>query len=230
MLRAVIFDFNGVIADDEAPHLRCFQQALAEHGLSLTAEDYYGRYLGMDERTCAESLLLHRDGRIDTRLHHAIVTRKAELFRAYTAVTTPPLFPWVESFVTQARGRHRLAIASGGRRDQINQALRGTAIERDVAVIVSADDVAVGKPDPAIYLHTLKLLNASDPRPPLLRAAECLVIEDSRAGVLSARAAGMRGVALATTCPADRLADADLVLPDLKEVTPDDMERRMTSR
>ncbi len=217
MLRAIIFDFNGVIADDETPHLRCFQQALAEFGLSLTHEEYYGRYLGMDERTCAGALLQLRDGRVDPGIHRAIMTRKAELFRTYTAAHKPMLFPGVETFVKAAKGRYRLAIASGGRREQIDHALNGTAIELDFEVIVSADDVAVGKPDPAIYLHTLKLLNARLPKPPLLRADECLVIEDSRAGILAGKAAGMRVLALATTYPADQLTDADLILQTLKD-------------
>jgi beta-phosphoglucomutase-like phosphatase (HAD superfamily) len=64
-LRAIIFDFNGVIADDETPHLLCFQQALDEHGLTLTKEEYYGPHLGMDERTCAELLLRAQAGSVD---------------------------------------------------------------------------------------------------------------------------------------------------------------------
>ncbi len=221
MLHAIIFDFNGVLADDEAAHLHCFRQALAEHGLSLTHEEYYGRYLGMDERTCAATMLEARDGRVDPNLHHAITARKADLFRAHTARQRPPLFPGVESFVHDAARRCRLAIASGGRRDQIDQALAGTGIEGLFDVIVSADDVSIGKPDPAIYLHTLKRLNAQRPKPPLLRADECLVIEDSRAGIRAAKTAGMRVVAVVTTYPADQLSEADRTVPDLSDLRSD---------
>ncbi|MCE9537569.1 MAG: HAD hydrolase-like protein, partial [Nitrospirae bacterium] len=76
MIRAIIFDFNGVIADDETPHLRCFQQALSESGLSLTKEEYYGTYLGMDERICATALLTARDRVCDRNLLSAIIERK----------------------------------------------------------------------------------------------------------------------------------------------------------
>jgi beta-phosphoglucomutase-like phosphatase (HAD superfamily) len=165
MIRAIIFDFNGVIADDETPHLICFQQALEEHGLSISKEEYYGSYLGMDERTCTAALLAARDGHCERQLLQAIIDRKAELFREHTVSHRPPLFPGVVEFVRQAGTRYRLAIASGGRREQITDALRDTPIERDFAVIVSADDCAVGKPDPAIYSYTLKLLNAKEPRP-----------------------------------------------------------------
>ncbi len=212
MIRAIIFDFNGVIADDETPHLLCFQRALAEQGLSITKEEYYGTHLGMDERTCAAMLLTARDERCDRRLLETIVERKAVLFREYTASHRPPLFPGIVEFVTQARAGYRLAIASGGRREQIEAALRDSPIEQHFAVVVSADDCAVGKPDPAIYRQTLKLLNAAEPRPPLLTAQDCLVIEDSVAGIRSAHAAGMKVLAVATTYPAERLREADGVL------------------
>jgi HAD superfamily hydrolase (TIGR01509 family) len=215
MVRAIIFDFNGVIADDETPHLLCFQQALKEHGLSITKEDYYGLYLGMDERTCATALLIARDGHCDQRLLEIIIDRKAELFREHTASHRPALFPGVVEFVKKAGSKYRLAIASGGRREQIVDALRDTPIEQDFTVIVSADDCATGKPDPAIYSYTLKLLNAQEPRPPLVTAAECLVVEDSMAGIRSAKAAGMEVLAVATTYPIEKLSEADLVLPTL---------------
>ena len=224
MIRAMIFDFNGVIADDETPHLRCFQQALAEHGLSLTKDDYYGTYLGMDERTCTTALLTTRDGTCDRNLLQTMMDRKATLFREYTAIHKPALFPGVIEFVKRAGTQYRLAIATGGRREQIDHALRDTAIERDFKVIVSADDVATGKPDPAIYHATLKRLNATDPRPPLLTAALCVVIEDSRAGIRSAKAAGMRVLALATTYPPEQLTEADFVLPNLEGVHPESIE------
>lgn len=225
MIRAIIFDFNGVIADDETPHLHCFQQALAESGLSLTKAEYYGTYLGMDERTCATALLAARDQTCDRRVLSSIMDRKAILFREYTAMHKPPLFPGVVEFVKRAGRHHRLAIATGGRREQIDHALRNTAIEHDFPVLVSADDCTVGKPDPAIYRHTLKLLNAQEPRPPLLKAAECLVIEDSLAGIHSAQAAGMVVLALATTYPPEKLGEADYILPNLEGVTPEEILR-----
>lgn len=222
-----MFDFNGVIADDETPHLRCFQQALAEAGLSLSKEEYYGTYLGMDERTCAAALLEKRDGMCDPTNHAGIIERKADLFRQHTALHKPALFPWVTGFVQRAATAYRLAVASGGRREQILAALTGTPIEQAFEVIVSADDCAVGKPDPAIYEFTLRQLNARMPRPPLLKASECLVIEDSRAGVLAGLKAGMRVLAVATTYPASQLAEAHLVFSTLDGVDPADLARRL---
>ena len=84
-----------------------------------------------------------------------------------------------------------------------------------------------GEPDPAIYEFTLRQLNAHLPRPPLLRASECLVIEDSRAGVLAGLKAGMRVLAVATTYSASQLSDAHLVLPNLEGVTPAELAHRL---
>jgi HAD superfamily hydrolase (TIGR01509 family) len=222
-LRAIIFDFNGVIADDETLHVRCFQQALAEQGLALTAEEYYGTYLGMDERTCAAALLRTRDGTCDTALHTRIIERKAALFRDHTVRHPPALFPGVVEFVRQAAKRYRLAVASGGRREQILAALKNSPLEHVFESIVSADECPVGKPDPAIYEFTLRQLNARRPRPPLLKADDCLVIEDSRAGILAGLKAGMRVLALTTTYQGSQLNGAHLVLPDLVGIDPDDL-------
>lgn len=224
MIRAVLFDFNGVIADDETTHVACFCQALQEFGLTLSKTEYYGTYLGMDERTCTVLLLTARDGKSDVGLVQQIQERKAELFRLHPAAQKPELFPGVIKFVQSARPLCRMAIASGGRREQIDRALRGTVIEQMVELIVSADDCPVGKPDPAIYLMTLQRLN--DVVRPFLRAEECLVIEDSKAGIRAARAAGMPVLALATTYPADELCEADRVMPSLAGVDPGPLLRQ----
>jgi HAD superfamily hydrolase (TIGR01509 family) len=227
MIRAIIFDFNGVIADDEAPHVACFCRSAAEAGLSLTIEEYYGTYLGMDERTCAAALLAQRDGAVSEALLQSIIERKAGLFHAYMAQHRPTLFPGIADFVAAAKDHYRLAIASGGRREQIRYALAGTPIEHEFDPIVAAEDCGIGKPDPAIYLLTLDKLNHLDGAAPSLSADQCLVIEDSLAGIRSAKASGMRVLALATTYPAEKLGEADLILQNLQGVTPASLLRRM---
>nr|MBA2253224.1 HAD family phosphatase [Nitrospirales bacterium] len=199
-LRAIVFDFNGVIAEDETPHFLAFQQALGEDRFQLTKEDYYGRYLGMDERNCLNAILTEITGHPDPVREQSIHERKAVLFRAHMARHTPPLFPGVVDLVAHAGQRYRLAIATGGRREQILFALSGTPIEKTFDALVSAEDVAVGKPYPDVYLHTLDRLNETRrPSESPLVADECLVIEDSLAGITSALAAGMKVLAVATT-------------------------------
>lgn len=225
-LRAIIFDFNGVIADDETPHLLTFQQALREEGMTLTKEDYYGIYLGMDERNCLAALILKFKGARDPACERRVHDRKVALFRAYTAAHKPELFPGVTDFVLRTRERYLVAVASGGKRDQIAEALRGTPIEGAFRLIVAAEDTTIGKPDPEIYRVTLDKLNALAPKPaPPLKASDCLVIEDSLAGIQSAKAAGMKVIGVATTYPAAALADADAVYSSVGAVSLEQVEQ-----
>ncbi|HSA62309.1 MAG TPA: HAD family hydrolase, partial [Nitrospiraceae bacterium] len=156
-----------------------------------------------------------------------VTDRKAELFRVHTSQYKPALFPGTVEFVKAALHNYRLAIASGGRREQIDQALRETAIEKDFEVIVSAEDCPVGKPDPAIYLLALQRLNERQPDLPPLAPRDCLVIEDSKAGIQSARHAGMRVLGLATTYRGGHLTEADRVLPTLSGITPEHLCRSL---
>ena len=221
MVRAIIFDFNGVIADDEGPHVRCFCEALGEIGVRLTAEAYYGTYLGMDERTCTALLLTARDGNSDEAVVRQVQERKAELFRQHMAAHKPALFPGVVEFVTAVRALgYRVAIASGGRREQIDRALEETPIQQAFELILSAEDCPIGKPDPAIYRLALQRLNERRGTGLLLRPDECMVIEDSQAGIRSARAAGMRVLGVATTYSSERLHEADVVLSSLAGASP----------
>ncbi len=220
VIHAIVFDFNGVIADDETPHLICFQQALAEASLTLSNKDYYGAYVGMDERTCTRLLLEQRDGACDEAQVLRIAERKAELFLAHTAHQRPPLFPGVVDFVLAAKARYRLAIASGGRRAQIEDALAGSAIEQAFEVIVAAEDCPIGKPHPAIYLLTCDRLNSNRGAVEKISPPECLVIEDSVAGIRSARAAGMRVLAVSTTYPLEMLREAEYVFGGFQDMTP----------
>ena len=220
---AIIFDFNGVIADDETPHFLAFQHALAEEGVVLSREEYYGTYLGMDERNCLAALLRERTGANDPLREQRVHDRKASLFKAYTAAHKPPLFAGVTSFVAEAAARCRLAIATGGRREHVLSALEGTPIEHSFELLVSAEDIQVGKPDPAIYRLTLERFNARAQGSHALKPKDCLVIEDSIAGIQSAVKAGMIVLAVATTYPEHRLYEAHRVVDGLDGIRLEDL-------
>lgn len=228
-LRAIIFDFNGVIADDETSHFMTFQQALQEDGILLSAEEYYGRYQGMDERNCLATIVADIAGSPDPVREQRIHDRKATLFQDYTDLHPPPLFPGVMELIAAARSRYRLAIASGGRRKQILRALHGTPIESAFDVIVAAEDIVTGKPDPTIYRYTLEQLNATRfSGEPLCEPQECVVIEDSVAGIHAGLAAGMKVVGVATTYSPGILTEAHAVFPSLQRVTPERLEALFT--
>ncbi len=212
LLRAMIFDFNGVIADDEMPHFLAFQQALVEEGFPLSKEEYYSTYLGMDERHCAAALLTQATGHCHPLQLRRILARKASLFWDTIHTPKPQLFPGVVQFVQRAAERYPLAIASGGLRNQIDFALEGTPLERTFSVIVSAEDTSAGKPDPAIYHRALEKLNVTVLEDWSIQPQECLVFEDSKAGILAARRAGMKFAALPTTYASQHLTEADCIL------------------
>ena len=93
-------------------------------------------------------------------------------------------------------------------------------------MIVSSEDTSIGKPDPAVYRVTLHRINRFEPRPqPPIGPEECLVIEDSLAGIYSAKAAGMQVVGLATTYPAEQLSEAHSVISRLEGLSLDRLEK-----
>src|SRR5256886_9611509 len=125
-------------------------------------------------------------------------------------IRRPPrstLFPYTTLF--------RSAIASGALRREIALILAQAGLTRAFAAIVSAEDVEEGKPSPAAFLGALERLREGAPD---LAAEQCLVVEDSRAGVEAARRAGMRCLAVTNSYPAEALAAADLVVRSLEEV------------
>ncbi len=217
MLKAIIFDFNGIIADDEPLHLELFQKVLGEEGLPLSEQDYYAKnYLGMDDRGCFGAVF-KANGRTATESDlQRLIARKAEYYKQ--AIRSKLiLFPGAVDFVKQAAGRYPLAIASGALRHEIVMILEHAGIKQYFDVIVSAEDVREGKPSPEGFIKALEQLNAHPSRSskPIL-PGECLVIEDSPFGIAAARSAGMKCLAITNSYPAERLGEAHQVLKTLE--------------
>jgi beta-phosphoglucomutase len=222
MIRAILFDFNGVIIDDEGLQLKAYQQVFQPLGVALTDAQYYD-CLGMDDRTFARTIF-ERAGRApaDEELE-AVLRRKGELHRELLKGELP-LFPGVATFVKACARQWPLAVVSMATRDEIDYALGRAGLADSFAAVVSADDVRACKPDPACYRRGLELLNERRPAgSPALAGADCLVVEDSPPGVESARAAGMRTLGVANTVAdaALRAAGAEVVTARLSDWTPD---------
>jgi len=213
--RALVFDFDGVIADDEPLHLAAFQRALAADGVALTAEAYYARYLGFDDHDAVVEALRDAGRPVTPERVQALMAAKAGHFLALVRDGVR-IFPGVPEFVRAAAARVPLAIASGALRREIALILAQAGLTRAFAAIVSAEDVEEGKPSPAAFLGALERLREGAPD---LAAEQCLVVEDSRAGVEAARRAGMRCLAVTNSYPAEALGGADLVVTSLEEVT-----------
>lgn len=218
MLRAIIFDFDGVIADSERAHFEAFRRVLEAEGIFLDWRAYTESYLAMDDRRCFTTALT-RQGRVATpEVVTALSRQKAEVFQTLTRDGLV-LMPGVVDLVPRAAARYPLAMASGALRREIVPVLEGAKLDRFFRVIVSAEEVTHGKPAPEAFQTALARLNAESGRPGgPIREAECLVIEDSVHGIEGAHRAGMKCLAVATSYPLAALKQADLVVKNLAEV------------
>ena len=235
---AVIFDFNGVLVDDEAIHFALFREVLAQEGVSITELDYHDRYLGYDDRGCFEAALADAGQFATADRIDQLIAQKA---RRYVEVAGEGLrfFPNAAETIRAVAERWPVAICSGALRPEIEYALRQLNRIDQIMVIVSAEDTDKGKPDPQGYQLALAGLQAhasnsqcalsAPPRDTQnLKAANCLVLEDSLAGIVSAREAGMRAVGVPNTYSARQLRDAGAedVVENLARFTPEWIERR----
>lgn len=212
--QAIIFDFDGVIADDEPLHLAAFQRALASEGITITREQYYARYLGFDDRSAILEAFRDAGASPSPGRLAALLAAKAEQFLALVRAGAP-IFPGVPAFVRDAAARVPLAIASGALRHEIELILAQAGLADCFSAIVSAEDVREGKPSPEGFLLALERLRE---RQSSLAPEACLVIEDSQPGLEGARRAGMRCLAVTSSYPADALGGADLIVGTLEDV------------
>jgi beta-phosphoglucomutase len=222
MLRAVIFDFNGIIVDDEPIHFALFQKVFAEEGMALTKDAYYGRYLGFDDRGAFGFGYREHNRPLSQKKLAQLIERKAvyyqEAIRNHVAI-----FPGVKKLVADLAQSLPLAVASGALRDEIETILTTANLMHHFKAVVSAEDVERGKPEPDIFLRALAALNAGNSN--AIQAGECVVIEDSKEGIKGARRAGMKCLAVTNSHPPELLADANAVVQSLEEVGMDQLAR-----
>ncbi len=239
-ISAVIFDFNGVLIDDEAVHCALFQEVLAEEGVVITERDYHDRYMGYDDRGCFDAALKDAGQAADRARLDDLIARKA---RRYVEAAERGLrfFPAAAETIRAISARWPVAINSGALRPEIEYALNRLKCRDCVAAIVSAEDTDRCKPDPEGYRLAFEALRTHGNARPVghghghghdapspLAPSACLVIEDTLAGVMSAKGAGMQVVGVSTTFDADSLrkAGADDVVAALADFTPEWIERR----
>lgn len=215
-LEAAIFDFDGVLANSEPIHLRVYQILLSEEGLSLASREYYDRYLGFDDVGVFEALSRDKGldvagGRMDT-----LISRKTEIFQRLVR-SGDVLFPGAAACLRTVAKAVPVAIASGALRHEIELVLDGGGLLELVPVIVASGDTPRSKPAPDPYARALQRLSRRAGR--ALDPTKVVAIEDSRLGLQSARAAGLRTVGLTTSYTGDQLPEAERLAPDIAHVT-----------
>ena len=149
-LQAIVFDFDGVIADSEPLHLRAFQQALADEGIELTPQEYFSRYLGLDDVGVFEALARDRGLAMDDRRVTALVARKGSCLQQMMQEGSV-LFPGAREFIRTAAAAVPIGIASGALRHEIDEIIEAAGVADLFAVIVAAGDTPHSKPSPAPY-------------------------------------------------------------------------------
>ena len=214
MLRAIVFDFDGVLANSEPLHFTAFRDTLAERHVALTEQEYYASYLGYDDVQFFRTVGSDRGLSWDAPAVAALVSRKAAVFERLEHDQSI-LFPGARDVILAASAALPIAIASGARGDEVRRVLARENLSSCFTAIVAAEDTPASKPAPDPYQRALALLTSS--RGEALAAGDCVAIEDSRWGLESARAAGMKTVAVMSSYPASELRSADLIIPSLLE-------------
>jgi HAD superfamily hydrolase (TIGR01509 family) len=221
MLRAIIFDCDGVIADTEPLHMAAFQKVLLEEGIAVGKDEYYSQYLAYDDRGCFTKVFADRGLPLDEPLLIDLIGRKSDyldpVMRAHLQ-----LFPGVADFISLAAQRYPLAIASGALRHEIEMVLEHGGVKHCFDVIISAEDVERGKPHPDPFLKAHSLLART--RRENVTPGECLVIEDSIHGISAAHAAGMVCLAVTNSFDEAQLKEADLVIASLERLSLKEVE------
>jgi HAD superfamily hydrolase (TIGR01509 family) len=209
---AIVFDFDGVLADTEGLHLRAFQDALAARGWTLGRDEYFERYLGYDDRGLFAAFAADTKRSLSSAEVEALVLDKAMRYEQRVA-TGSVLFDGAIETVARLEPRHRLGIASGSLHGEIVAILAANGLTDAIRVVIGADDVRRSKPAPDPYATAVAALGVP--------ASRAVAIEDSRWGLMSARAAGLRTIGLTTSYSAEALDCADVVLRGLEDVTTD---------
>jgi beta-phosphoglucomutase len=217
-LHAIVFDFDGVIADSERLHLRSYQEILEPEGITMSTEDYFNRYLGYDDVGVFKAVGRDYNVAMDEQRVAELIARKGQRYESLTAAGEM-LFPGAADFIRAAvAATVPIAIASGALTHEIEEVLERAGLLPLFPVIVGADQTEHSKPDPEPYQTAFARLRAHTGRD--LIASRSVAIEDSRWGLVSARGADLRCVAVTNTySEAELRADAELVVAGLHSLT-----------
>jgi beta-phosphoglucomutase len=220
MVKVVIFDFDGVIADSEILHFRAFNEVLAQFNFQIQKPDYYQKYLGLTDKDCYKTLI--HEGHLPVTVDRVpdLVAQKKVIYKQL-AESDGHIIDGVRPCLALLNHHGIIkAICSGALEAEIRYTLSQAGLEDEFVTIVAADHVSVGKPDPEGYSLTLTQLQELDAT---LTANQCIVIEDSHWGLEAARSAGMKTIAVTNSYPAKQLTMADRIVDRLDQITVDDL-------
>jgi beta-phosphoglucomutase len=223
MLRAVIFDFDGVITDSEVLHLRAFNKVLARYNIEIKEEIYYKEYLGFTDLDCFKSVVEKSKLGLDSEQIRNLIKQKNQVFEEL-ARSEATIFEGAQEFLQMLRDNGiPMAICSGAVLEEIELILEQSGLGHFFDIIVAGDQITKGKPDPEGFILALKRLNEGRQKP--INSNECVAIEDSHWGLEAAKAAGIHTVAITNTYDAEQLSMAEKIVASLSELTIDDLRQ-----
>jgi HAD superfamily hydrolase (TIGR01509 family) len=201
-LKAVLFDFNGVIINDEAIHSRLLNKLLIEENICPQPGEFKQYCLGRSDRACLSAILTNRGRVISAPYLEKLIQRKAMFYqREIEAMEELPIYPGLTDFLFSLRATPlKLAVVSGALRSEVELVLTKAGLLDNFTTIVTSDDITNSKPDPEGYLLAVEKLNQQFPDLHL-HPQDCLAIEDTPAGITAAKQAGMSVVGVANTYP-----------------------------
>ncbi len=226
MIKAIFFDFNGVIIDDETIQMKAYQEVLSGHQVDLK-EEWYFNALGMDDRTFVKAMFERAKRPLTDPVLETVLGAKVDLHRQMIEDELP-LFPGVLKFLKAASRHFQIGLVSMANKAEVGYVFERANLSPLFSVVVTAEDSSMCKPAPECYNAGLTKLNELRQRErqlPLL-PSECLAIEDSPPGIESARAAGMRTLGVTNTVSAEalRAAGAEIVTASLADWTVDSVK------
>jgi beta-phosphoglucomutase len=205
MLSAVIFDFDGIIVDSERLHWAAFNNVLEPLGKTISWPDYVQTYIGFDDRDTFRTALPN----IGNGELSGLIEKKAAAFQELLESDGAAALPGAVELIKSLSGKIPLAICSGALREDILPILGSLGISDAFNEIITADDTHISKPDPAPYKLAMKKLGVTSG----------LAIEDTPAGIASAKGAGLKVLSVTNSYPAEALTQADAVVASLEGLT-----------
>ncbi len=207
----VIFDMDGVLVDSYTPHYQSWRQAAAERGVELT-EQWFAAHFGMTGREMVATIWTDD---VNDAFIAEINTRKESLYRDIISNEIPACPGLLELLDALSQDNAVMAVGSSGPPENVDLVLDGLNIRDYFKAIVNGMDVTRGKPDPQVFLICAERME--------IAPARCIVIEDAPAGIQAARRAGAGTVGITTSYPREKIADADLVIDALSDLTASDV-------
>ncbi|WP_013321949.1 HAD family hydrolase [Gloeothece verrucosa] len=228
MLKVILFDFNGVIINDEAIHLDLIEEILLGENLRPSLAEFQQICLGRSDRACLRDILARRGRVISDEYLNKLIESKAQKYRQrLEKFSELPIYPEIKGFLPKLQDKGlKIGLVTGALRSEVNLVLERAEIAHYFSVIVAGDEIKASKPQPDGYLLAVERFNRLDFNLQL-QPSECLVIEDTPAGIQAAKKAGMQVVGIANTYPfhfMQRMANwaidylADLELERVEEI------------